>query len=78
MGGVPSPSGNWSVEASNITGAMFAGRTVTENVMLFDFAPVSIAQIVIAEEPACAPAVTVTLRAGGAAVEHNIRRRNNA
>jgi hypothetical protein len=45
-----------------MTGAIFAGRTVTENVVLFDFAPVSITQIVTAEEPAWTPAVTFTLR----------------
>src|SRR5436190_783672 len=49
-------------EIMEITGAMFAGSTVTEKVVLFDFAPVSVTQIVMAEEPAWAPAVAVTLR----------------
>src|ERR1051325_2273801 len=43
-------------------GARLAGRTVTENVVLLDFAPVSVTQSVIVEEPDCEPAVTFTVR----------------
>src|SRR5437762_11087163 len=49
-------------EIVEITGERFAGSTVTENMVLFDFAPVSLTHRVIAEEPDCAPAVTFTVR----------------
>src|SRR5215470_19954705 len=52
MGGVPESTRELVGGTVEITGAMFDGRTVTEKVVLFDFAPVSVTQMVIAEDPA--------------------------
>src|SRR6266568_1565453 len=47
---------------AEMSGEVFAGRTVTTKAVLLDLPPVSITRTVMTEEPICAPAVTLTLR----------------
>src|SRR5256885_3579927 len=62
IGGVPTLINVFVGGIVEMTGVRFAARTVTEKVVLFDFAPVSVTHIVMAEEPDCVPALMFTVR----------------